>query len=76
MYLVAVLVEVKVTQYQDVAVVELVPIEAQAETSPYLATRVAGEVTKVVPTIANVISLLNLALVPEGMMQKLLVKVP
>lgn len=76
MYLAAALVLVKVTQYQDVAVVELVPIAAQAETSPYLATRVAGEVTKVVPSIANEISLLNLALVPEGMMQKLLVKVP
>lgn len=56
----------KVTQYQDVAVAELVPIAAQVETSPYLAAIVAGAVTKVVPAIVNVISLLNLALVPVG----------
>jgi len=54
-------VAVKVTQYQDKAVVEAVPIAAQVDTSPYLATKVAGEVTNIVPSIANEISLLNLA---------------
>jgi hypothetical protein len=57
---------VNVTQYQDKAVVELVPIEAQTLTSPYLADNLAGAVTKVVPSIANEISLLNLAPVPVG----------
>jgi hypothetical protein len=47
-------------------VVAAVPIAAQVETSPYLAERVAGAVTNVVPSIANEISLLNLAPVPEG----------
>lgn len=61
MYLLAVDVAVKVTQYQDKAVVEAVPIAAQTSTSPYLADRAAGEVTNVVPSIANEISLLNLA---------------
>lgn len=60
----------KVTQYQEVAVVELVPIEAQVLTSPYLADNLAGAVTKVVPTIANSISLLNLASVPVGIIQR------
>lgn len=66
MYLAAVDVAVKVTQYQDKAVVAAVPIAAQVLTSPYLAERVAGAVTNVVPSIANEISLLNLAPVPEG----------
>jgi len=65
-YLAAVDVAVKVTQYQDKAVVEAVPISAQVLGSPYLATKLAGEVTNVVPSIANEISLLNLAPVPEG----------
>jgi hypothetical protein len=60
-YLAAVDVAVKVTQYQDKAVVEAVPIEAQVLTSPYLATMLAGEVSNIVPSIANEISLLNLA---------------
>jgi len=65
-YLAAVDVAVKVTQYQDKAVAEAVPIEAQTPSSPYLAAKVAGEVTNVVPSIANEISLLNLAAVPTG----------
>jgi hypothetical protein len=52
---------VKVTQYQDSAVEEAVPKAAQTYTSPYLADILAGEVTKAVPSIANEISLLNLA---------------
>lgn len=75
-YLAAVDVAVKVTQYQDKAVVEAVPISAQVLASPYLATRLAGEVTNVVPTIANEISLLNLAPVPEGIIHNPEVKVP
>jgi hypothetical protein len=42
-------------------VVEAVPKSAQTLTSPYLADNVAGAVTKVVPSMANEISLLNLA---------------
>jgi hypothetical protein len=63
-YLAAVDVAVKVTQYQDKAVVEAVPISAQTERSPYLAAKVAGEVTNVVPSIANEISLLNYLALP------------
>jgi len=63
-YLAAVDVAVKVTQYQDKAVVEAVPISAQVERSPYLAAKVAGEVTNVVPSIANEISLLNYLALP------------
>lgn len=66
----------KVTQYQDKAVVEAVPKAAQTLTSPYLADNLAGAVTKVVPTIANSISLLNLALVPVGIIHNPAVKVP
>lgn len=65
-YLAAVDVAVKVTQYQDKAVVEAVPIDAQVLGSPYLAAKEVGEVTNVVPSIANEISLLNLASVPSG----------
>jgi hypothetical protein len=76
-YLEAVDVAVNVTQYQDKAVVEAVPIEAQVETSPYLATKLAGEVTKVVPSIANEISLLNLVpAAPVGIIHNPAVKVP
>lgn len=66
-------VEVKVTQYQFIAVVEAVPILAQVLASPYLATIVAGLVTKVVPAIVKVISLLNLTPVPAGMIHNPLV---
>jgi hypothetical protein len=76
-YLAAVDVAVKVTQYQDKAVVEAVPIEAQVFTSPYLATMLAGEVTNIVPSIANEISLLNLApAAPTGIIHNPAVKVP
>jgi len=44
--------------------VEAVPISAQVERSPYLAAKVAGEVTNVVPSIANEISLLNYLALP------------
>jgi hypothetical protein len=67
---------VKVTQYQDVAVVEAVPKSAQVMASPYLAVMAAGAVTKVVPSIAKEISLLNLALVPVGIIHNPEVKVP
>lgn len=66
----------KVTQYQDKAVVEAVPKAAQTLTSPYLADNSAGAVTKVVPTIAKAISLLNLASVPVGIIHNPAVKVP
>jgi len=69
-YFLAVEVAVKVTQYQDKAVVEAVPTSAQVLRSPYLATNEAGAVTKVVPSIANEISLLNLASVPTGIIHK------
>ena len=67
---------VKVTQYHDKAVVEAVPIEAQVDKSPYLAVKVAGAVTKVVPSIAKEISLLNLSPVLEGIIHNPSVKVP
>jgi len=54
-------VAVKVTQYKDVAVADAVPIAAQTLTSPYLATNLAGAVTKVVPTIVKSEALLNLS---------------
>jgi len=66
-------VEVKVTQYQFILVAEAVPILAQVLTSPYLATKVAGLVTNMVPAIVKVISLLNLAPVPLGMIHNPLV---
>jgi hypothetical protein len=42
--------------------VEEVPTEAQVLVSPYFADKVAGLVVKVVPSIVNEISLLNLLL--------------
>lgn len=76
-YLAVVYVAVNVTQYQDKAVVEAVPIEAQVFTSPYLATMLAGEVTNIVPSIANEISLLNLEpAAPTGIIHNPAVKVP
>jgi len=72
-YLAAVDVAVKVTQYQDKAVVAAVPRAAQVLRSPYLAVRVAGAVTNVVPSIANEISLLNIAPVPAGIIHNILV---
>jgi hypothetical protein len=56
--------------------VEAVPISAQVLGSPYLATKLAGEVVNVVPSIANEISLLNLAAVPVGIIHNPEVKVP
>jgi len=75
-YLAVVYVAVNVTQYQDKAVVEAVPISAQTFISPYLATRLAGAVVNVVPSIANEISLLNLAPVPTGIIHNPEEKVP
>lgn len=55
---------------------EEVPTEAQVLVSPYFADKVAGLVVKVVPSIVNEISLLNLALVPAGIIHNPEVKVP